>query len=222
MYKKVIILIMLLFLSGCSMYYANSMQLEEVISLNIKADNELYNTNNKGYRYYLPNGFNLYEDDDYNQVLTSKGRKYYMYVDIVSYYYENEMTSEHELDDYKYYTFNEGDKNGYLRITKSEENVGYFFVELCYNYAIIETEVEESEISYAVSRAINILCSIKYNRVIVENVIGESDFEQSESLYEVPKPEKEGTGKNILEYIGDTNDDDDETEEEKNLEKAED
>jgi len=195
--KKIILIICILFLSGCKMYYINNSSLEEIINLNIKANNELYNINNKGYRYYLPIGFNVFSDEGYNQVLTSNSNKYYLYVDVVSYFYKNKMTVSKDNDDVAYYSFQEKDKTGYLKIRKNND---YFFIELCYNYAIIEVEVEEKDIKYAVSRSISILNSIKYNDLVITDYIGENDIESSETKYEIPSPE-EKTEDNVLEYI---------------------
>ncbi len=197
MYKKIILIMCLFFLSGCSMYLINNKSLEDIVNLTIKANNELYNVNNKGYRYYLPNGFNVYSDEDYNQVLISNENKYYMYVNIVGYFYKNEMVSNHELDDYEYFSFENNDKKGYLRIVKDND---YFFVELCYNYAIIEVEVEEEDIKYAVSRGISILSSIKYNDIIIEKYIGDNNLESTETIYEIPSPEDKSND-NVLKYI---------------------
>ena len=120
-----------------------------------------------------------------------------MNVDIISYYYKNKMSSNHELDDYEYYTFENKDTNGYLRIRKNNDN---FFVELCYNYAIIEVEVKESELRYAISRGIMILNSIKYNDSVIEKYINDNDLESSETVYKIPEPEN-NEAKNVLEYI---------------------
>lgn len=197
MYKKIVILICLLFLTGCQMYYINNRNLDDIINIAISSNSDIYSINNKGYRYYLPNGFNVYSDEEYNQILTSDSNKYYMYIDIVSYYFKKSLTSTREIDDYAFYTFNNGDKTGYLKVTKDGD---YFFVELCYNYAIIEVEVEEKNLRYAVSNGISILNSIKYNDLIIEKYIGDNDIESSETLYEIPSPENK-TYQNVLEYI---------------------
>lgn len=197
MYKKIILIICLFFLTGCSMYYINNKSIEDIINLTIESNNDLYNTNNKGYRYYLPMGFNIFSDEDYNQILTSNSNKYYMYVDIVSYYYKNNLESERELNDYMYYSFDNEDKSGYIKVTKDND---YFFVELYYNYAIIEVEVKEDDLRYAISRSISILCSIKYNDIIIEKIIGDNDIESSETKYEIPSP-KDKSDDNILKYI---------------------
>ena len=145
MNKKLIIIVCLLFLSGCSVKYTGNMTYEQIVDYMIEENNNLNNVNNKGFRYYLPTGFSIYSDNDYNQVLLSYNNKYYLYVDIVSYYYKNEIKTEHSLDDYKYYTFKNGNKSGYMKITKINDN---FLLELCYNYAIIEVEVKEEDMLY--------------------------------------------------------------------------
>ena len=199
MYKKIILIICLFVLTGCSKtYYLNDMSLEDIINLNVSSVNDLSNVNNKGYRYNLPVGFSVYSDEDYNQILLSNNNKYYLNVDIVGYYYRNSISSSHEIDDYKYYIFSNGDKNGYLRITKNND---YFFVELCYNYAIIEVEVKESELRYAVSRSIVILNSIKYNDLVIERYIDDNDLESSETVYSIPEPEEKNDSKNVLQWI---------------------
>ena len=138
------------------------------------------------------------EDNEHSQVLLSGKNKYYLNVDIVSYYYKNDIKSDREFDDYSFYTFTHDDTSGYLKIRKNNDN---FFVELCYNYAIIEVEVEESELRYAVSRGILILDSIKYNDLVIEKYIVENSIENSETVYNIPKPEDKENSKNVLEYI---------------------
>lgn len=198
MIKRVLLITCLLLLTSCNMYTINNLPLEEIINRNIASINELDNVNNKGYRYYLPVGFNIELDEDYNQVIISKGNKYYLNIDIVSYYYKNEMTTTSSPNDYKFYKFNNKDKTGYLKIIKNNDN---FFIELCYNYAIIEVEVEEKDINYAVSRSISILNSIKYNDLVISNIIGNNEIDSSETIYEIPSPENKDDSKNILEYI---------------------
>ena len=199
MIKKILIIICIFMLFGCTSTNINSLSLKEVIEQTISNKAEtLYNTNRKGYKYYLPTEFSVLKDEDFVQELLSHNNKYYLNIDIVSYYYKNSIKSEHEHDDYEYFTFDNNDKDGYLRIKKNSD---YFFVELCYNYAIIEVEVEEDELRYAVSRAITLLNSIKYNDLIIEKYITDNDLDSSETVYKVPEPKNKNEGKNILQYI---------------------
>ena len=197
MYKKIILITLSFFLFGCTSNI-NQMTFREIIDESIQEEKSFVNINNKGYKYHLPSEFTVVEDNDYIQKLSSKNRTYYMNIDIVSYYYKNRLETKHSLDDYEYYTFDNGDKQGYLKITKNNKN---FVGELCYNYAIIEVEVEESELRYAVSRGILILDSIKYNDLVIEKYIVENSIENSETVYNIPKPEDKENSKNVLEYI---------------------
>ncbi len=196
--KKLLIIISIFLLIGCTNTNINTLTLKEIINNQIESENNLNNTNNKGFRYYLPTEFSVKKDNDFVQELISHNDTYYLNIDIVSYYYKNKIQSEPKLDDYEYFTFNNNDNYGYLRITKNND---YFFVELCYNYAIIEVEVEENELRYAVSRSISILNSIKYNDLIIEKYINDNNLESSETIYKLPEPKNKNESKNILEYI---------------------
>ena len=198
MKKKIIIIICMFLLIGCTNKNINTMSLEEIIDSSITSKSDLFNTNSKGYKYYLPNEFTLYKEDDFVQELISHNTKYYLNIDVVSYYYKTTMKTEHDFDDYEYFTFENNDINGYLRIRKNNDN---FFVELCYNYAIIEVEVKESELRYAISRSIAILKSIKYNDLVIEKYINDNDLESSETVYKLPEPKNKDESKNVLEYI---------------------
>ena len=198
MFKKIILIILSFLLIGCTSNNINNLSLNEIIDLSLDNKGVNVNVNNKGYKYYLPDEFIVYEDNDYVQTLLSKGHYYFMNVDIVSYYYKNNMLQDRALDDYDYYDFSDGDKQGYMRITRKDSK---FLVELCYNYAIIEVEVEESELRYAVSRSIAILNSIKYNDLVINNYIEYNDIDNRETIYNIPEPENKDDNKNVLEYI---------------------
>lgn len=199
MYKKIIIVLCLFLFTGCTRtYYMNSLSYEEILNYATIEENDLHNTNNKGFKYYLPTGFSVTKDDGFNQTLTSHNNIYYLNIDIVSYYYKKGTEETKEIDDYYFYKFNKNGKDGYLRITKNNDK---FFVELCYNYAIIEVEVEESEIKYAVSRGITILNSVKYNDTVIEKKLNDKNIESKETAYKIPEPKEKNETKNVLEYI---------------------
>lgn len=202
MYKKITIIICLLFLTACTKqtYYINNLSYEDIINVSINDNGKTTNTNNKGYKYYLPTGFIVSKDNGCNQeLLSDDNTRYYLNIDIVSYYYKNKMKTSHDLNDYKYYEFENNNKSGYLKITQNNDT---FFVELCYNYAIIEVEVKESNIRYAISRGIIILNSIEYNDLIIQKYIGNNDIDNAETVYKIPEPKDKDSSKNILEYMG--------------------
>lgn len=198
MYKKIILIIMSFLLIGCTSNNINKLTLEEIIDSSLENENSYVNINNKGYKYNLPDEFIVYEDNDYVQTLMSKNNFYFLNIDVVSYYYKNNMIQERNLKDYEYYEFGNDDKSGYMRITRNDSK---FLVELCYNYAIIEVEVEESELRYAVSRGISILNSIEYNDLVIGNYIEDNDIENRETVYNIPEPENKDDNENVLEFI---------------------
>ena len=201
MYKKIVTIMCVLLLTACTnqTYYLNNLTYEDIINISINETEKTTNINNKGYKYYLPTGFIVSKDNGYNQeLLSDDNTKYYLNVDIVSYYYKNKMQSTHNIKDYKYYEFEYKDKTGYLKITENNDN---FFVELCYNYAIIEVEVKGSNLRYAISRGIIILNSIQYNDLVIEKNIGNNDIDNAETVYKIPEPKDKDSSKNILEYI---------------------
>ncbi len=201
MYKKIVTITCALLLTACTnqTYYLNNLTYEDIINISINETKTVTNINNKGYKYYLPTGFIVSKDNGYNQELLSDDNiRYYLNIDIVGYYYKNRMQSTHDINDYKYYEFEYKDKSGYLKITENNDN---FFVELCYNYAIIEVEVKGSNLRYAISRGIVILNSIQYNDLVIEKNIGNNDIDSAETVYKIPEPKEKDSSKNILEYI---------------------
>ena len=201
MYKKIVTIMCVLLLTACTnqTYYLNNLTYEDIINISINETEKTTNINNKGYKYYLPTGFIVSKDNGYNQeLLSDDNTRYYLNMDIVSYYYKNKMKTSHDLNDYKYYEFENNNKSGYLKITQNNDT---FFVELCYNYAIIEVEVKESNIRYAISRGIIILNSIEYNDLIIQKYIGNNDIDNAETVYKIPEPKDKDSSKNILEYM---------------------
>ena len=94
--KKLIILLSMLFLmTGCGIHVFNyndmDVIIEQVLQQNIKLNNVML----EGYKYYIPHGVILEEKHDYNQVLSYNNNKYYLYVDIISYYYKNKV--DHQM-----------------------------------------------------------------------------------------------------------------------------
>lgn len=199
MYKKILLVLVLFLITGCSVDNTNKWSLEENVEYVIKQDIKLHNVNGKGYRYYLPRGFKLLEDKDHNQILLSNGTKFYLNVDIISYYNKNLIGYTDTTDAYKYVLLEHDEKTGYMKIVKKDD---YFLVEIVYNYGIIELEVEEDNLFQAVINATYILSSLKYNDVVIKNLMGDNVLESTESLYNIFSPKgKEEDPKNFLDYI---------------------
>lgn len=197
MKKKLFILALLFLATGCSAQNLSDMSIEDCADYVISSNIDLSNVNNVGYRYYLPRGFNVVNDVDYNETLLSNGNRYYMYVDIVSYY--NNTSPDYTEDSSAYLSkkINHNNKEGYLEINKQNDK---FFIEMMYNYAKIEVLVDEEELKEAVTNISYILSSLRYNRTVIRNLIDEDILDFEEKTYEIAKPKEEVETKNILEY----------------------
>lgn len=201
MKKKFLLIMVLLLCIGCTRIDNNY---NDIIDSVTKNNSNIYNTTALGYKYYLPLGISKVYDKDYNQKFKINDTYMYLYVDIVSYYYKNNLN----LDDsdsnnsYFYTRINSSDnKNGYVKITKDDDK---YFIKVVYNYAKIEAYVHDWEISDILSYAMIILDSINYNDKLVESIILEEHYSSSFKEYKIKKP-KDAESKfseYLSEYVG--------------------
>ena len=190
MKKVFLLLVSLVLLSGCTITRMDTKTYDEVIdkvlSLNIKLSNKV----GKGYKYYAPRGVVRVDANTYNDVLKRDSTTYYLYVDVVSYY--NRVIEGYNEDTKAVYSkkINYEDKYGYIEINKWKN--GKYLLEIMYNYAKIEVIVEESFLKEAVSYAMVILASVKYNNNVLENIVGENVLTSKEiefNIFETKKSE---------------------------------
>ena len=176
------VILLLLLVCGCS--NINDLSYNDVVSysLNSKAKT---NTALKGYKIYLPKDMSLLNDTNGNNVLYSNKDKYYLYVDLVSYYNK-------ALNDYKINDYSETLNNGYILVTQYNEE---YFIEVMYNYAKIE--VITRNIKSAISRSLIVLNSITYNDSVIETLLGNS-INYNEEKFELLGPSVNTD--NFLEY----------------------
>ena len=201
MKKKFLLIMVLLLCIGCTRIDNNY---NDIIDSVTKNNSNIYNTTALGYKYYLPLGISKVYDKDYNQKFKINNTYMYLYVDIVSYYYKNNLN----LDDndsnnsYFYTRINSSDnKTGYVKITKDYDK---YFIKVVYNYAKIEAYVHEWEISDVLSYAMIILDSINYNDKLVESIILEELYSSSFKEYKIKKPEDAESkfSEYLSEYVG--------------------
>ena len=184
--KKIILplVIIVLLLTGCSVVRLNSLSLDEVIDYSF--DN-IYKTNKslKGYKIYLPNDMTMINDEKENNVFYSKGHKYYLYVDIISYY--KKIVNDYKIneDEKAFYSkiINHNGNKGYVLITKQDNN---YFLEVMYNYSKIEVITD----NYKESEKDEYLNSINYNDKIIESLIGTNTINYNEEEYSYLNPSK--------------------------------
>ena len=193
--KKIsILLYIMVFATGCTISKVNMEDRNSIIDVE---KTELYSRISKGYKYYMPKGMMLLDYKDYNETLYSNMNKYYLYVDVISYYYKKEKT--YKEDPYAYYSkiiVKDNNKIGYIKITNKDDK---YYITYEYNYSKIETVVDENNIDEAIMNMSYILSSISYNDVIIESIVGENVLNFKEEKYQIKKPKE--TENTFLDYV---------------------
>lgn len=179
--KKIIIMFLtLVLLTGCTK--VNDFSYNDMLQI-FAGKTIRVNTYRTGYKYYLPQGMQITNSKLYNEVIEDAYYKYYLYVDIVSYY--NKVSKNYEINNDAVFsnTLSYDGKNGYLEINLIENNK--YLVEIMYNYAKIEVIVDSKDSKGAVLSAINILKSIEYNDSIIENLLGDDVLNFYEEEFDI-------------------------------------
>ena len=186
--KKIILLIFMLLVSGCSIVRIDTSNVDNIINVVLSKDNNLFNQVGKGYKYYVPRGMSYMDNTNYNDVIYSDGNYYYLYIDVVSYYYNK--TNNYIIDEKAYYSnaININDKIGYLEI--NEQKDGRYFIEFMYNYSKIEVITDKKDINDAVLNASYILSTIKFNDNIIQTILND-EFLMAEEKYDIFTSKKE-------------------------------
>ncbi len=196
MKKYLLLLLTVLLLTGCTIARMDTKTYEEVINKILSLDIKLYNKVGKGYKYYAPRGVVRTDANTYNDVLKRGDLTYYLYVDVVSYYYN--IDSNYDVNKNVYYAskLSHGKKSGYVEITKKNNKL---YVQMIYNYAKIETYVDEKDINIAMEDISYILSSVKFNDSLLKKMYEAGSFDSKEESYKLfDNKEKDG---NFLEYI---------------------
>ena len=195
MKNKWIFLILIIFLfTGCCNInnLTNDELVDNILTNNIKEQNQAL----EGYKIYIPNGMSLTGDYKSNNIITTYGEKYYLYVDLVSYY--NKIDNEYKINTEKTpiyaKTLSYNGKKGYILVTELDEG---YFVEAMYNYAKIE--VITHDVKKALANSLIILNSINYNDKIIESLIGNNVLTYDEEQFKLLSPGN-STNDNFLKY----------------------
>ena len=193
--KKIVILILfLIFPVGCINMQEAS--IEEIIGEVQASPLALSNQIRAGYRYYLPLGMNVLEVNEHNEVLTSGGFRFFLYVDFVSYYNQTAFIYEISQNSYisKDITFN--NIPGYLEVNVKNDK---YLIEIMFNYAKIEVIVDKRYLKEAIAKALIILSTIRFNDEIVNNMIGSDRLsfgEEEVNIFDTNRGES-----NFLEFV---------------------
>lgn len=184
--KKIILpLLILMLITGCSKIDSETKEYKDIVNKVLSYNNTNVNTASYGYEYYIPIGVNLIYDGELNKKFKVKDTKFVLYVDIVSYYYKNNLNFNGDATNYKYYFSKIND--GYISIDKINEEE--CFLKIVYNYAKIESNVKKENLIDIINYSTIILNSIKYNDTLISNVIEKGEFFGNEITYELDKPD---------------------------------
>lgn len=186
--KKMLLLACLLLLCGCSVVRIDTNSVDNIVSVILSKNNDLYNQIGKGYKYYVPCGVSYIDTADYNDVLYSNGNYYYLYIDIISYYHN--ISKEYVVDPDAYYSrkIDINGKQGYLEINQQDN--GRYFIEFMYNYSKIEVLADRDDINDIVLNTSYILSTVKFNDNIIKVILDE-EFLVSEEKYDIFTSKKE-------------------------------
>ena len=178
--KKILIIICLLFITGCSDIRKQSY--DDIIN-NIATRANKDNVYRTGYSYYLPRGMQVADSTLYNEAITDARYKYYLYVDIVSYY--KKVTKDYSVNNNALVSkkLDYNGKFGYVEVNLLKNDK--YLVEIMYNYAKIEVIVDKSNLNEAMLSIINILKSVEYNDSIIANLMGDDILNFSEEEFNI-------------------------------------
>ena len=197
MKKLTLLLIIIVLFTGCSIIRVDNKETSELINILLQEDTNLYNQSFEGYKYYLPKGMKMAEKHDYNQILEANNSSYYLYIDVISYYYKAELDYYTDSSKYLSMYLNKGNKTGYIEINESKDK---YFIKSVYNYAKIEVYVDKQNLNETVVNVITILKSIKYNDKVINSFVGENKLNYTEEKFSLFENDDKNDD-NFLEYI---------------------
>lgn len=210
MHRKIILIVCLLLLSGCKQITDDNNYIDKVY--NCLKKEKITNEVSLGYKYYIPKGVKKIKDFDYNQVFLVDDCYLYLYVDIISFFYNKELKRLDAGNVYYYENFAFDGKNGYLEII---ENNGEYYLNIIYNYSKIEGYVPKEKLNKVITLSSIILNSIEYNYIVIDKILEGELGQFSEFTYEVDKPE--GASSNFSQILEEYVQKDDEEEISKGL-----
>ena len=192
--KKILIILLLLTLTGCSIVRIDVSSIDNTVDVILSKKNTLYNEDGQGYKYYIPNGVTHIDTNDLMHTLYYNGEYLYLYVDIVSYYYKNDINYKKSNNSYFYKKINNGKQKGYVEVTQQDN---LYYVNFYYNYARIEALVTKENLNTTIMNASYILSTINYNKKLIKTMLDEEYFTNKTGKYDLYKT-NEKTEKFVL------------------------
>lgn len=197
MKRLIVLLSIVLLLTGCSFKVLSKNNLSYNMKYLLSEKVKLYNVYFEGYKYYLPKGMRSVHKDDYNAILKDKNNnKYYLYVDVISYYHK--VKNSYEVNEKSHYSkvLNYNKNTGYIQIDEVDSK---YFVQMVFNYVKLEAYVLPKDLTSVVDNMCIISRSVKFNDKVLESLIGDNILDYKEEEYSLFKPDS--TKENFLDVV---------------------
>ena len=197
--KKILLIILSCFiLFGCT--NLKNVSYDEIMN-NLTLAPKRANTHRQGYQFFIPQGMQVKKAGISYAILSSNNIDYYLYVDLISYNAKDDnFVYEINKDALYSTTLNYQNKKGYAEVKLQENN--QYLIEIMYNYAKIEVMVDESKVKECLANSATILNSIRYDDLIIKNLLNDDNLDSTEENFNIFDDIKENT--NVLDY-DDTN-----------------
>lgn len=188
--KKVLVFLLVILLStGCTR--VDEANIDDLTTAILASKNVVYNHNNSGFKYYLPKNLKLIKKDEFNEVLKGKYYEYYLYVDLVAYYNKSEV--EYKVVENSYYS-KLLEKDSYRGVINVIPNGEKYLVSVNYNYASVQVVVNENDINSAVSNALIVASTVKYNDDVIKKLLESNEFSSIDEIVNIFEQRQEDSG----------------------------
>ena len=183
--KKILIVIVtiLVLTTGCSnVLNLKNASVDTIVDKTINSKYKLDNHINRGFKYYLPRELAVIKQDEQNEIIKYDEYDLYLYVDLISYY--NKKDVNYEKNDNIYYSrvLLKDEKKGLVNIDVTSDEV---YIKVTYNYATIETKINNEDINNVISNIMIILSSITYNDDVIENILASNSHLGKDEVVDV-------------------------------------
>ncbi len=196
--KSLLLIFLFVFVTGCTSL--DNQGIDQLLSVTLDRKSNLFNVAFDGYKYYIPKGIRFTNKEEYNATLLDENNQtYYLYIDVISYYNNEQLDYKENKKAYYSKKIDYQGKQGYLEITEIGTKDDYF-IEYMYNYGKIEAYVKKENIEETLIQTSLILSSLKFNRTILETIVGNKVLNYREETYDVMKPKGNVTTESYLDY----------------------
>ena len=183
--KKILIVIVtiLVLTTGCSnVLNSKNASVDTIVDKTINSKYKLDNHINRGFKYYLPRELAVIKQDEQNEIIKYDEYDFYLYVDLISYYNKKDVNYEKNDDIYYSRVLLKDEKKGLVNIDATSDEV---YIKVTYNYATIETKINNDDINNVISNIMIILSSITYNDDVIENILASNSHLGKDEVVDV-------------------------------------